>query len=145
MEMAGISLVPTYSPVRPQLPVEERVKFIRLLGYLGSRETVPFLANLFSRDREPFIKVACCDAIGRIGVDPKGDAIRAFNFLLAPPNATLDPTALMAAATATKNLCRFSGPPLSDAGIQLLRAFGATNFPAEVKRHAAAELESLFK
>jgi outer membrane protein assembly factor BamB len=145
MEMAGISLAPTYSPVRPQLQIEERAEFIRLLGYLGSRETVPFLANLFSRDREPIIKSACCEAIGRIGVDPGGDAIRAFTFLLAPDNATQDPSALMAAATATKNLCRFSGPPLSDAGIRLLRAFLATDFPARVKRHATAELESLFK
>jgi outer membrane protein assembly factor BamB len=145
MEMTGISLAPSYSPVRPQLQIGERAEFIRLLGYLGSRETVPFLANLFSGDPEPIIKAACSEAIGRIGVDPRGDAIRAFTFLLAPPNATLDPSALIAAATATKNLCRFSGPPLSDAGIQLLRAFGATNFPAEVKRHAAAELESLFK
>ncbi|MDR1506784.1 MAG: PQQ-like beta-propeller repeat protein [Treponema sp.] len=145
MEMAGISLAPTYSPVRPQIQIGERVEFIRLLGYLGSRETVPFLATLFSRDREPIIKTACCEALGRIGVDPGGDAIRAFTFLLAPDNATQDPSTLMAAATATKNLCRFSGPPLSDAGIRLLRAFGATDFPTRVKRHAAAELESLFR
>jgi outer membrane protein assembly factor BamB len=145
MEMAGISLSPTYSPVRPQLQIGERAEFIRLLGYLGSRETVPFLATLFSRDPEPIIKSACCEALGRIGVDPGGDAIRAFTFLLAPDNATQDPSTLMAAATATKNLCRFSGPPLSDAGIQLLRAFLATDFPARVKRHASAELESLFK
>ncbi|MDR2142810.1 MAG: PQQ-binding-like beta-propeller repeat protein [Treponema sp.] len=145
MEMAGISLSPNYSPVRPQLQIGERADFIRLLGYLGSRETVPFLATLFSRDPEPAIKSACCEALGRIGVDPGGDAIRAFTFLLGPDNATLDPTTLMAAATATKDLCRFSGPPLSDAGIRLLRAFGATDFPARVKRHAAAELESLFK
>ncbi|MDR0403259.1 MAG: PQQ-binding-like beta-propeller repeat protein [Treponema sp.] len=145
MEMAGISLSPTYSPVRPLLQIGERAEFIRLLGYLGSRETVPFLASLFSKDPEPIIKSACCEALGRIGVDPGGDAIRAFTFLLAPDNATQDPSALMAAATATKNLCRFSGPPLSDAGIRLLRAFGATDFPARVKRHAAAELQSLFK
>jgi outer membrane protein assembly factor BamB len=145
MEMAGISLAPTYSPVRPQLQIGERADFIRLLGYLGSRETVPFLAALFSKDPEPIIKAACCEALGRIGVDPGGDAIRAFTFLLAPDNATLDPTTLMAAATATKNLCLFSGPPLSDAGIRLLRAFLATDFPARVKRHASAELESLFK
>jgi outer membrane protein assembly factor BamB len=145
MEMAGISLAPTYSPVRPQLQIGERAEFIRLLGYLGSRETVPFLATLFSKDPEPIVKAACCEALGRIGVDPGGDAIRAFTFLLAPDNATLDPSTLMAAATATKNLCLFSGPPLSDAGIRLLRAFLATDFPARVKRHASTELESLFK
>jgi outer membrane protein assembly factor BamB len=145
MEMAGISLSPNYSPVRPQIQIEQRTEFIRLLGYLGSRETIPFLANLFSRDREPIVKSSCAEAIGRIGVDPGGDAIKAFTFLLGPENAALDPSALMAAATATKNLCRFSGPPLSDAGIRLLRAFGATSFPARVKRHAEAELATLFR
>ncbi|MDR2768384.1 MAG: PQQ-binding-like beta-propeller repeat protein [Treponema sp.] len=145
MEMAGISLSPGYSPVRPQLGIEDRTKFILLLGYLGSQETIPFLARLFSRDREPIIKSACCEAIGRIGVDPAGDAIRAFTYLLSPDNAAADPSVLMAAATSTKNLCRFSGPPLSDAGIRLLRNFTATDFPAPVKAHAQKELQTLFK
>jgi outer membrane protein assembly factor BamB len=145
MEMAGISLSPDYSPVRPQIQINDRVECIRLLGYIGSRETIPFLAKLFTLDKEPIIKSACCESIGRIGVDPTGDAIRAYTYLLAPDNAAMDPTVLMAAATSTKELCRFSGPPLSDAGIRLLRAFTATDFPARVKRHATAELESLFK
>jgi outer membrane protein assembly factor BamB len=151
MEMAGISLSPTYSQVRPQVQILERAECIRQLGFLGSRETVPFLARLFAHKfsngtyEDPEILKACCQAIGRIGVDPAGDAIRAFTYLLAPDNATMDPAALMAAATATKDLCRFSGPPLSDAGIRLLRAFTATDFPAVVKRHATRELEALFK
>jgi outer membrane protein assembly factor BamB len=145
METAGISLSPGYSPVRPQVQINDRVKCIRLLGYLGSRETIAFLANLFVKDPEPIIKSASCESIGRIGVDPAGDAIRAFTYLLAPDNAAMDPSALMAAATATKNLCRFSGPPLSDAGIRLLRAFTATDFPVVVKRHATRELETLYK
>ncbi|MDR2210395.1 MAG: PQQ-binding-like beta-propeller repeat protein [Spirochaetaceae bacterium] len=145
MEMAGISLSPNYSPVRPQVQINDRVECIRLLGYLGSRETIPFLSKLFTNDREPIIKSACCESIGRIGVDPTGDAIRAFTYLLAPDNAAMDPSVLMAAATATKDLCRFSGPPLSDTGIRLLRSFTATDFPVPVKRHATKELESLFR
>jgi outer membrane protein assembly factor BamB len=145
IESAGLSLSPMYSPVRPQMPIQDRAECIRLLGYLGSRETVPFLANLFTRDKEPISKSACAEALGRIGVDPGGDAIRAFTFLLAPENSALDPSCLMAAATATKNLCRFSGPPLADAGVQLLRRFQATSFPAVVKRHAQKELDTLYK
>jgi outer membrane protein assembly factor BamB len=137
--------------VRPQVQILERAECIRQLGFLGSRETVPFLARLFAHKfpngtyEDPEILKACSQAIGRIGVDPAGDAIRAFTYLLAPDNATMDPAALMAAATATKDLCRFSGPPLSDAGIRLLRAFTVTDFPPVVKRHATKELETLFK
>jgi outer membrane protein assembly factor BamB len=145
METAGISLSPAYSPVRPQVQINERIECIRLLGYLGSRETIPFLATLFTRDPEPIVKSACCESIGRIGVDPTGEALRAFTYLLAPDNAALDPSILMAATSATKDLCRFSGPPLSDAGIRLLRAFTTTDFPMVVRRHATRELEALYK
>jgi len=151
MEVAGISLTPTYSPVRPLVQIPERADCIRQLGFLGSREQVPFLARLFAHKfsngtyEDPEIQKACAEAIGRIGVDPTGDAIRAYTFLLAPVNATMDAGALMAAATSTRDLCRFSGPPLADAGVRLLRAFTATDFPAPVKRHAMSLLENLYR
>ena len=155
MEVAGISFSPSYSPVRPQVQILDRAECIRQLGYLGSRETIPFLAKLFSHKftsgaaagtyEDPEILKACSEAIGRIGVDPSGDAVRAFTYLLAPDNATMDPGALIAAATATRDLARFSGPPLADAGIRLLRAFTATDFPPIVKRHATTLLENLYK
>jgi len=151
MEVAAISLAPTYSPVRPQVQVLERANCIRQLGYLGSREQVPFLARLFAHKfsngtyEDPEILKACAEAIGRIGVDPTGDAIKAYTFLLAPVNATMDPGALMAAATSTRDLCRFSGPPLADAGVRLLRAFTATDFPPVVKRHATSLLANMYR
>jgi outer membrane protein assembly factor BamB len=145
METAGVSMTPTFSQVRSVITIEDRSKCVSLLGYLGSRETIPFLAKLFLEDKDPSIKSFCCDAIGRIGVDPGGDAIRAFTFVLAPDNANLDPQVLMDAATATKNLGLFSGPPLVGAGIHLLGRFGAMDFPAKIKRHAAAEMEVLRK
>jgi outer membrane protein assembly factor BamB len=144
MEMtAGVLNTPNYSPVRPPIRVPQRVEFIGLLGRMGSRETIPFLANLFYRDPEPSIKAACCEAIGRIGVDPKGDAIRAYSVLLSPDNANLDPMTLMAAASSAAALARFSGPPLAIAGIRLLMAFGHMDFPPRVKRQARQELEAL--
>ncbi|MDR2403309.1 MAG: PQQ-binding-like beta-propeller repeat protein [Spirochaetaceae bacterium] len=146
MEMtAGILNNPNYSPVRPPIRVPQRVELIRLLGRMGSRETIPFLANLFYRDPEPSIKAACCEAIGRIGVDPKGDAIRAYSVLLSPDNANLDPMTLIAAASSAAALARFSGPPLAVASIRLLMAFGHMDFPPRVKRQARQELEALRK
>lgn len=151
MEVAGISFSPNYSPVRPLVQIQERADCIRQLGFLGSRETVPFLARLFAHKfsngtyEDPEILKACAEAIGRIGVDPTGDAIRAYTYLLAPVNATMDPGALIAAATSTRDLCRFSGPPVADIGVRLLRAFTATSFPAAVKRHATSLLENLYK
>jgi outer membrane protein assembly factor BamB len=111
---------------------------------MGSRETIPFLTNLFYRDPEPSIKAACCEAIGRIGVDPRGDAIRAFSILLSPDNANLDPMTLVSAVSATAALCRFSGLPLASTGIRLLMAFSShADFPPVVKRQAQRELDAL--
>jgi outer membrane protein assembly factor BamB len=144
MEMTGgILNTPNYSPVRPPIKVPQRIEFIRLLARMGSRETLPFLANLFYRDPEPSVKAACCEAIGRIGVDPKGDAIRAYSVLLSPDNANLDPMTLMAAASSAAALARFSGPPLAQAGIRLLMAFGHMDFPPAVKRQAQREIDAL--
>lgn len=146
MEMTGgILNTPNYSPVRPPVRVPHRIELIRLLARMGSRETIPFLANLFYRDPEPSIKAACCEAIGRIGVDPGGDAIRAYSVLLSPDNANLDPMTLMAASSSTAAMVRFSGPPLAQAGIRLLMAFGHMDFPPVVKRQAQRELDALRK
>ena len=97
-----------------------RIEAIRLLAYIGSRETIPFLANLFIRDRESLVKAAAAEAIGKIGVDPEGLALRAFENALLPPFRILDETALTAVAAATGALSRFSGPTLSEAGVRIL-------------------------
>jgi outer membrane protein assembly factor BamB len=111
---------------------------------MGSRETIPFFANLFDKDREPSIKAACCEAIGRIGVDPKGDAIRAFTVFLGADNPNRDPMTLMAATSSLSALCRFSGPPLAATGIRLLTAFtNMRDFPTRVKQQAQQELNAL--
>ncbi|MDR0386963.1 MAG: PQQ-binding-like beta-propeller repeat protein [Treponema sp.] len=128
-----------HPPVRP----DHRVEAVRLLGYIGSRETIPFLADLYTRDRDGAIKAAAAEAIGRIGVDPGGHALRAFNALIFPPSPYREETVLLATAAAAGALCRFSGPPLSAAGISLLVALGEDGRPLSVQKRARAELASL--
>jgi outer membrane protein assembly factor BamB len=131
----------SHPPVRP----DHRAEALRLLGFLGSRETVPFLAALYSREREGAIKAAAAEAIGRIGTDPAGHAIRAFSALVFSPSAYRDERALAATAAAAGALCRFSGPPLSEMGIRLLTALGQDGYPLSVQKRARAELASLVK
>jgi outer membrane protein assembly factor BamB len=121
--------------------IRERLEAIRLLGYMGSRETIPFLAELFQQDPEPVIRAASAEAIGRIGVDPDGLAIGVFTRALFSP--AQDERLLLAIARATGALCRFSGPPLSDTGIRILTALGAEDLPPVVQREARRELASL--
>jgi outer membrane protein assembly factor BamB len=127
----------------PQAYAQYRLEAARLLAYIGSRETIPFLADLFSRDSDFRVKAAAAASIGKIGVDPEGLAIRAFENAIVPPARLLDEDILAAAASAIGALCRFSGPPLSGAGVRLLTILsGYDAFPL-VRNQAQKEIRSL--
>ena len=147
MEMVGFFIgSPQSSQVRPLVRPEQRIKLIGLLALVGSRETIPFLWNIFDKDQEPAVRRACADAIGIIGVDPTGRSFYSYNFLLAPNNPSMDPQLVLAAASSIARLCRFSGPPLAGDGIRVLRYF--TNLPSvpnQVKLQIRNEIDGLFR
>jgi outer membrane protein assembly factor BamB len=147
MEMIGFFLNdPHYSPARPLVSPVQRVKLIHLLGQIGSRETIPFLWNIFDRDKEPAIKAACAEAIGAIGVDPTGRTFVSYNYLLAANNPNRDPQLLLSATASIAALCRFSGPPLAADGIRLLRYFmNLPSAPKLVKQQIQNEVDALLK
>ena len=123
--------------------IQYRIEAARLLAYIGSRETIPFLANLFTRESDYSVKAAVATSIGRIGVDPEGLALRAFENAILPPARLLNDEALLAVASAIGALCRFSGPPLSETGIRLLTLLsGYDAFPI-VRNQAQREIRSL--
>jgi outer membrane protein assembly factor BamB len=127
------------APISPHY----RVEALRLLGYLGSRETIPFLAHICLVDPEPAARAAAANAIGRIGVDPEGIAFRAFTSLIYPPSPTPDDQVLLAIASAIGSICRFSGPPLSETGAKLLVALEGRERSQILQRRAREELSSL--
>ena len=147
MEMIGFFLNdPHYSRVRPLVKPIQRIDLIRLLGRIGSRETIPFLWNMFDKDAEPAIKAACAEAIGKIGVDPDGGSFYSYNYLLAANNPNRDPQLLLSATSSVAAICRFSGPPLSGEGLMLLRFFSNLPWPPPtVKAQIKNEVEALFK
>ncbi|MCL2209100.1 MAG: PQQ-like beta-propeller repeat protein [Treponema sp.] len=146
MEMVGFFIgSPQTSAVRPLVRPEQRIRLINLLALIGSRETISFLWHIFDRDPEPSIRRACADAIGVIGVDPTGRSFYSYNYLLTPNNPNIDPQLVLAASSSIANICRFSGPPLANEGIRILRYF--TNLPSVpnvVKAQIRAELDGLF-
>jgi outer membrane protein assembly factor BamB len=147
MEMIGFFLNdPHYSRVRPNVMPERHIDLIRLLGRIGSRETVPFLWNIFDRYHDSTVRAAAAEAIGNIGVDPYGNTFHSFNFLLSANNPNRDPRLLMSATTAIAALSRFSGPPLSGEGIILLRHFSNLTWaPVAIRNQIRMELEALFR
>ena len=119
-----------------------RIAAINLLGKLGSRDTIPWLINIFNRENDPSIRTAAVNAIGDIGVDPQGAALQTFiNYII--QNRAGNDQILTAIAFATGALCRFSGPPISETGIRILNLLTATAYPQIVRRQAEREIASL--
>lgn len=134
------------SPVRRRLPAvlpHFRARAAELLGKLGSRELLPFLADLFHRDPESVVRAAAAEAVGLIGSDPDGSAMEAFENAIQPPYPARDERLLIAVASSIGALCRFSGPPLSERGIRVLVSLSSADRPAVVRNRARSELESL--
>jgi len=144
METAGSYIGSPRPLTQGPAHVQHRAEAARLLAYIGSRETIPFLADLFTRDPSPHIRSIAAETIGRIGVDPEGLALFAFQTAILPPFRLLNESVLTAVAGATGALCRFSGPPLSDIGVRLLTILASYDWLPAVRNRAQMELRSLF-
>lgn len=136
---------PGISRLHPQVQILQRIQALHLLGLLGSPEIIPFLADIFSRDDEALVKAAAAEAIGSIGIDPDGLALRAFTNAIFAPGTVRDEQALLGIAAATGALCRFSGPPLSDTGVKILTSLIAAGRPQSVQQRARRELSLMGK
>jgi outer membrane protein assembly factor BamB len=120
-----------------------RIDALKLLGKIGSQETIPWLMNIFRGENEPLIRAEAIKAIGSIGVDPQGIAIQTFLQSIIYDGSLKDDNVLAALAQATGALCRFSGPPLSETGIKILNLLDAASQPPLTRRQAKKELASL--
>ncbi|MDR2783861.1 MAG: PQQ-binding-like beta-propeller repeat protein [Treponema sp.] len=143
-EVAGsarnsLSIPATHPPVS----LVHRVEAARLLASFGSHELVPFFADLFLNDKDPQVKAAAAEAIGRIGVDPDGIAMKAFAQTVSPPVVSRDEQALIAVVLAVGSLCRVSGPPLLPFGVPILAGLAASDKPPLVRKKAMLELSRL--
>jgi len=141
METAGGSLRQgTSSFNRPRSLINNRILALQLLSRIGSRETIPWLARFFRNEEEPLVKAAAARAIGDIGVDPTGAALQEFLAAITPENPLFDEQVLIAIASATGALCRFSGPPLFSTGARILVLLSNVKRPSAVQRQARHEL-----
>ncbi|MDR2478395.1 MAG: PQQ-binding-like beta-propeller repeat protein [Treponema sp.] len=141
--VAGETSRPGTPAARPPVQLYQRAMALRLLARIGSRETIPWLTGIFRKETDPVIRAAAAAAIGSIGVDPDGIAMQAFLDAASTVDPARDEQALIAVAAATGALCRFSGPPLFDAGARVLILLCASSQPPTVQRQAHRELQTL--
>jgi outer membrane protein assembly factor BamB len=131
------------SILHPPVDFRQRSEAVKLLAWLGSAESISFLAAQFSREPEPLVQAVIAEAIGRIGVDPEGLALKAFSRGVFPPAQVTDEQTLAAIAAAVGALCRFSGPPVSQTGIPLLIALAGYEHSPLVRKQALQQIFSL--
>ena len=142
MEIAGIYVVNPVLIRQAPISVFYRVEALRLLAFIGSRESIAFLVNIFNRDPDPNVRAAAARTIGRIGVDPEGLAVTTFSNAVFPPSPLTDEVILTAIAESTGALCRFSGPPLSETGVRILASLTTPERPPLTRRQALREITS---
>jgi outer membrane protein assembly factor BamB len=126
--------------IRRLAPITQRIEALNLLSRIGSMENIPWLVWFFRRVPEPLVKAAAAQAIGGIGVDPDGRAMQAFLAAAISGHPVHDEQVLLSVAAATGALCRFSGPPLSDIGSQILMLLSDSSQQPSVQRQARREL-----
>lgn len=141
MEIAFSATGPQTSQTHPPVHIQYRAAAVRLLGFFGSRELIPFLAELYLKDSDTSVRAATAEAIGRIGTDLDGIALNAFGQTI--NTAYRDEQVLIAVASAIGSLCRFTGPPLSENGIKLLVRLDQGYLSPKVRAQARQEITAL--
>jgi outer membrane protein assembly factor BamB len=131
--------------LEPKALITHRILALQLLSRMGSIETIPWLVSFFRRENEPHVRIAAALAIGGIGMDPDGKAIREFTVAVTTGHPIRDEQLFINIAAATGALCRFSGPPLYDMGFQLLKLLDNPRQSYMVRRQAQYELNTLYK
>jgi hypothetical protein len=96
-----------------------------LLGRLGSAEYMPFLTDVFLRERDPRIRTAIVRAMGAIGIDRNGKALEALASYALPVMPLRQESLLGTILEVTAKLCVVNGPPAQRRGMALIGAYRA--------------------
>lgn len=142
---SGRSIRSVRDTTHPGVLPQHRSMALYLLGRIGSREHIAFLADVLVKDPDSTVKTAAALAIGSIGVDPEGTALAAIASVLNRSGQQGNESLLYALAEACASLCRFSGPPLSGAGVKLLMQIAQDERYPAVQQKAMSELQALIR
>jgi outer membrane protein assembly factor BamB len=124
----------------PPVHLQRRIEAIKLLELFGSEEMTLFLADLFMGEVEPLIRIATASAIGSIGVDREGAAMRTF---ARAAESVSDERVLTSIVKAVGALCRRAGTPAISEGVPILETIGARADAPRAQRQAIEELKNL--
>jgi outer membrane protein assembly factor BamB len=134
---------PGVSVARPPVLVPERAQALWLAARFCSSEMIPWLTTVFRRESDSVVKAAAAMAIGNIGRDSDGSAMKTFYEAVFTPEIARDEQVMLAVASATGMLCRFSSPAVIETAIQIFVQLNGWAQPGSVRRQAREELDIL--
>ena len=113
-----------------------------ILGTLGSPRAVPVLVEAFLRDQDPAVRASAARALGAIGLDPAGEALRAFQWA-AEREFFLDENGALAAIDAVEGIYRALGELSDPGGIRAIMRLAGKPYGSVVRTRAQAALRRL--
>jgi hypothetical protein len=113
-----------------------------ILGTLGSPRAVSALTEVYLHDPDPVVRASAAQAIGAIGLDPSGEALRAFQWA-ADREFFLDDRGAMATLDAVAGIYRALGELSDTAGIHAAMKLAGKPYSSAVRNRALAVLRRL--
>lgn len=113
-----------------------------ILGMLGSPRAVPVLTEAYLRDPEPSVRSSAARAIGRIGLDLTGEALRAFQGA-ADREFFLDEPGALATIDAVEGIYRALGELSDTGGVRAVLRLADKPYGPAVRSRALAALRRL--
>ncbi|HSV56711.1 MAG TPA: HEAT repeat domain-containing protein, partial [Magnetospirillaceae bacterium] len=132
-------------PSGPRPPgVRPRALACDILGLLGSPRAVPILIEAYLRDPYPFVRAAAARALGAIGLDVAGEAMRAFR-AAAELEYFLDERGAFATIEGVEGIYRAMGNLSDPDGVRAVMRIAGRPFGSAVRSSAQAALRRLFE
>ncbi len=113
-----------------------------ILGMLGSPRAVPVLTEAYLRDPEPSVRASAARAIGIIGLDLTGEALRAFQGA-ADREFFLDEPGALATIDAVEGIYRALGELSDPGGVRAVLRLADKPYGSAVRSRALAALRRL--
>lgn len=113
-----------------------------ILGMLGSPRAVPVLTEVYLRDPDPAVRASAARAVGAIGLDLTGQALRAFQGA-ADREFFLDERSALATIDAVEGIYRALGELADPGGIRAVLRLAAKPYGPAVRSRALAALRRL--
>ncbi len=119
-----------------------RARACDILGMLGSPRAMPVLTEVYLRDPDPAVRAQAAQAVGAIGLDPTGEALRAFQGA-ADREFFLDERSALATIDAVEGIYRALGELSDPGGIRAVLRLAGKPYGSAVRSRALAALRRL--